>query len=94
MTSSHRRKLLVGYLLFAVAGIAMYPLLRHRLGALVPATPVAGEQLSWSHLPGIAVFMVLLALTVFFSLPTNPLFYLAAGYLYGRCTCRRQRDIV
>jgi uncharacterized membrane protein YdjX (TVP38/TMEM64 family) len=73
--------MLLGYLLIALAGITLYALFRHQLSALLPQAPVG--RLSWCDLRGITAFMLLFALTVFFSAPTNPLFFMAAGYLYG-----------
>jgi uncharacterized membrane protein YdjX (TVP38/TMEM64 family) len=83
MTGGERKKLLVGYLLMVLLVITLYSLFRQRLWGMLSDVPVTGQQLSLALLPGLATFMFLLALTVFMSAPTNPLFYLAAGYLYG-----------
>jgi uncharacterized membrane protein YdjX (TVP38/TMEM64 family) len=83
MTGRERKKLLVGYLVMVLLVITLYCLFRHRLWGLLSAVPVTAQKLSLALLPGLAIFTLLFALTVFLSAPTNPLFYLAAGYLYG-----------
>jgi len=83
MTGNKSRQLLAGYLLVVLAGIVLYSMCGPRLWALLPVTGISVQPFSCSLLPGIGVFILLFALTVFFSAPTNPLFCLAAGYLYG-----------
>jgi uncharacterized membrane protein YdjX (TVP38/TMEM64 family) len=83
MTGKTHKQLLVGYLFIALVGIALYKVYGDRIWALLPAMVAGAQPFSWALLPGMGVFMVLFSLTVFFSIPANPLFYLAAGYLYG-----------
>jgi uncharacterized membrane protein YdjX (TVP38/TMEM64 family) len=83
MKSLHGKRLLGGYLAIVLAGGALCRLSGHRIVELVQAADTAGQPLSWGMVPVMALFILLFALTVFFSSPTNPLFYLAAGYLFG-----------
>jgi uncharacterized membrane protein YdjX (TVP38/TMEM64 family) len=86
MTGNTQKYVLAGYLFLSLAGIAMYKIFGNSVWELFPATD-AGEQLfSWSLVPNLGVFTLLFTLTVFFSIPTSPLFCLAAGYFYGVTT--------
>lgn len=83
MTCNRQRLLLWGYLLIALGSAALYRGYGRRFLTLLPASDAALHSFSLSLLPGMAAFLLLFALSVFFSAPTTPLFCLAAGYLYG-----------
>jgi uncharacterized membrane protein YdjX (TVP38/TMEM64 family) len=81
-----RKYVLSGYLAVAMAGI-VYALTRsHELLALMQSAAAQQQLLSWPLVLGMGIFILLFAGTVFFSVPTNPLFYLVAGYLFGSIT--------
>jgi uncharacterized membrane protein YdjX (TVP38/TMEM64 family) len=83
MTDNHRKRLLVGYLLIVVAGIVLYSTCGASFWALLTKMDASVQPLAMVHLPGMCLFILVFALTVFFSAPTNPVFCLAAGYLFG-----------
>ncbi|SPF51580.1 membrane hypothetical protein [Syntrophobacter sp. SbD1] len=86
MTGNARKYVLSGYLAVAMAGIVSALTSSHELLVLLPPTAAQQQPLSWPLVLGMGIFILLLAGTVFFSVPTNPLFYLAAGYLFGFVT--------
>ncbi len=83
MTGIRRKWLVIGYLAVALAGGAACRTIAPRLEALAAATDTSGAPFSGSVLSAMALFALIFALTVFLSAPTNPLFCLAAGYLFG-----------
>ena len=86
MTGNTRIYLLSGYLAVAAAGIVYALTSSHGLFVLLPSAAAQQQPLSWPLVLGMGIFILLLASTVFFSVPANPLFYLAAGYLFGFVT--------
>jgi uncharacterized membrane protein YdjX (TVP38/TMEM64 family) len=74
--------LLRGYLTVAVAGMVAFQVCGRKLWDLLAAVTVQ-DGMSWPLLLAMGGFFVLLASSVFFSAPTSPLFYIAAGYLFG-----------
>ncbi len=85
MTVNAGKYVLSGYLAVATAGIVYALTSSHELFALLQSA-AAHQPLSWPLVFGMGIFILLFAGTVFFSVPTNPLFYLAAGYLFGSVT--------
>jgi uncharacterized membrane protein YdjX (TVP38/TMEM64 family) len=75
--------ILIGYLAVAVAGIICFRSCGREIWALLPPAGVQELPLSWPLLLSMGIFILLFASTVFFSAPTNPLFYLASGYFFG-----------
>jgi len=85
MTRNARKYLLLGYLAVAMPGIVYALTSSHKLLALLQSA-AAQQPLSWPLVPGMGIFVLLFAGTVFFSVPINTIFYLAAGYLFGFAT--------
>ena len=86
MTGRARKYLLSGYLAVAMAGIVYTLNRRHELLALLPSMTAQHQSLSWPMVASMVAFILTFAGAVFFSAPINPLFYLAAGYLFGFAT--------
>ena len=86
MTGRARKYLLSGYLAVAMAGIVYTLNRRHELLALLLSMTAQHQSLSWPMVASMVAFILTFAAAVFFSAPINPLFYLAAGYLFGFAT--------
>ena len=86
MIGRTRKYLLSGYLAVAMAGIVYTLNRRHELLALLPSMTAQHQSLSWSMVASMVAFILTFAGAVFFSAPINPLFDLAAGYLFGFAT--------
>ena len=86
MTRNARKFVLLGYLAVAIPGIVYVLTSSHELLALLQSAAARQQPLSWPLVLGMGIFVLLFAGTVFFSMPTNPLFYFAAGYLFGFVT--------
>jgi uncharacterized membrane protein YdjX (TVP38/TMEM64 family) len=75
--------ILIGYMAVALAGIICFQTCGRELWALLPSAVAQEQPLSWPLMLSMGIFILLFASTVFFSAPTNPLFYLASGYFFG-----------
>jgi len=83
MRDRTRRYLLSLYIVAVIAGIGLARTYWQQLLSFLPSTLAQGQPASWHLLACMAAFAAVLAVTVFFSAPTNPLFYLASGYYFG-----------
>jgi uncharacterized membrane protein YdjX (TVP38/TMEM64 family) len=86
MTERTRKYIFWGYLVIALAGGVLSRIYGHDLFTLLPSTADRAQTLSLRSLLTLAGFISVFAVTVFFSAPTNSLFYLAAGYFFGLAT--------
>ena len=83
MTENIRKYVLWAYLAVAVLGVAVFQTFGQQILELLPLAVTRDQSVSWHLVLIMVVFVALLAGGVFFSAPTNPLFYLAAGYFFG-----------
>ena len=83
MRDRTRKYILAVYLAAVIVGIGLARTYWQQLLGLLPSTLAQGQPASWHLLACMAAFAAVLAVTVFFSSPTNPLFYLASGYYFG-----------
>ena len=83
LTENSRKYLLWSYLALAFLGIAVFRYFGQQLLGLLPSAVTRDHPFSLGTALIMAGFVVLLAGGVLFSAPTNPLFYLAAGYFFG-----------
>lgn len=83
MNDGSRKYLLWGYLVVALLGIAIFRTYGPQFLELLPSSVTRDRPVTWHLALIMLAFVVLLAGGVFFSAPTNPILYLAAGYFFG-----------